>query len=88
MSRKRIYIERIPDFLASAYEKATRLVIDSYYSPVADEVVSHLDGRKNTQSVTQSVGKIQFYDLHAFEQKGGQNEVRRRKFLLPSPQCR
>jgi ubiquinone/menaquinone biosynthesis C-methylase UbiE len=42
MNRRKIYIERIPGFLASVYEKATRLVIDSYYSQVADEVVTHL----------------------------------------------
>ena len=35
-------IERIPGVLASAYEKATRLVIDSYYCPVADEIVGYL----------------------------------------------
>ena len=33
-------MERIPDPLASVYEKATRLVIESYYSQVAEEVVS------------------------------------------------
>ncbi len=37
-----IKIERIPGVLASAYEKATRLVIDSNYLPVADEVAAHL----------------------------------------------
>jgi ubiquinone/menaquinone biosynthesis C-methylase UbiE len=36
-------IERIPGVLASTYEKATRLVIDSYYCEVAKEVVAHLD---------------------------------------------
>ena len=36
-----IKIERIPGVLASAYEKATRLVIDSYYSRVAEEIVAH-----------------------------------------------
>ena len=35
-----IKIQRIPGVLASSYEKATRLVIDSYYSQVADEIVS------------------------------------------------
>jgi len=35
-------IERIPGVLASAYEKATRQVIDSYYCPVADEIVEYL----------------------------------------------
>jgi ubiquinone/menaquinone biosynthesis C-methylase UbiE len=33
-------IQRIPGVLASSYEKATRLVIDSYYSQVADEIAS------------------------------------------------
>jgi ubiquinone/menaquinone biosynthesis C-methylase UbiE len=37
-------IERIPGVLASAYEKATRLVIGTYYSKVAKEVVAHLEG--------------------------------------------
>jgi ubiquinone/menaquinone biosynthesis C-methylase UbiE len=36
-------IERIPGVLASTYEKATRLVIDTYYCGVAKEVVAHLD---------------------------------------------
>ncbi len=35
-----IKIERIPGVLATSYEKATRLVINSYYSEVADEIVS------------------------------------------------
>ncbi|UCH20637.1 MAG: class I SAM-dependent methyltransferase [Deltaproteobacteria bacterium] len=39
-------IEKIPCLLASSYEKATRMVIESYYSPVADEIVSHMpDGK-------------------------------------------
>ena len=40
--KKWIKIERIPGVLASAYEKATRLAIGSYYQPMADEVVSVL----------------------------------------------
>ena len=36
-----IKIERIPGVLASSYEKATRLAIDAYYSPVAEEIVSN-----------------------------------------------
>jgi len=32
--------ERIPGVLASSYEKASRLVIEGYYSQVADEIVS------------------------------------------------
>lgn len=35
-----IKIQRIPGVLASSYEKATRLVIEGYYSQVADEIVS------------------------------------------------
>ncbi len=33
-------IERIPGVLASSYEKATNLAIESYYHQVAEEVVS------------------------------------------------
>jgi len=40
--KKKIFVERIPGLFASIYEKGTRLVIDSYYGPVAEEVVSHL----------------------------------------------
>jgi ubiquinone/menaquinone biosynthesis C-methylase UbiE len=39
-----IKIERIPGVLASAYEKGTRMVIDSYYSHVAEEIAAHLPG--------------------------------------------
>lgn len=35
-----IKIQRIPGVLASSYEKATRLVIESYYSQVGDEITS------------------------------------------------
>ncbi len=42
--RQWIKIERIPGVLASAYEKGTRMVIDSYYSHVAEEIVAHLPG--------------------------------------------
>jgi hypothetical protein len=34
--------ERIPGVLASSYEKASRMVVDGYYSQVADEIVSHI----------------------------------------------
>ncbi len=34
--------ERIPGLLASSYEKASRMVIDGYYSQVADEIVSNI----------------------------------------------
>jgi len=40
--KRRVLIERIPAPLASLYEKATRLVIERYYSQVAEEVVSSL----------------------------------------------
>ena len=39
--KKWIKIERIPGVLATAYEKATRMVIDRYYRPLADEIVSN-----------------------------------------------
>jgi ubiquinone/menaquinone biosynthesis C-methylase UbiE len=39
---RRKVIERIPGPMASIYEKATRMVIDSYYSQVAEEIVSRL----------------------------------------------
>jgi len=38
-----IKIERIPGVLASAYVKATRMVIESYYRPVAAEVAAFLN---------------------------------------------
>jgi ubiquinone/menaquinone biosynthesis C-methylase UbiE len=40
--KKRTLIERIPGPFASLYEKATRMVIASYYGPVAEEVVASL----------------------------------------------
>lgn len=40
--RQWIRIERIPGVLASAYEKGTRMVIEGYYSQVAEEIVAHL----------------------------------------------
>lgn len=42
--RQWIKIERIPGVLATAYEKGTRMVIDSYYRLVAEEIVAHLPG--------------------------------------------
>ncbi len=42
LMKKRMTVERIPGFMASIYEKATRMVIESYYSQVAEEVVSRL----------------------------------------------
>ena len=42
--RQWIRIERIPSVLASSYEKATRMVIGSYYSQVAEEITAHLSG--------------------------------------------
>jgi ubiquinone/menaquinone biosynthesis C-methylase UbiE len=38
--KKWIKIERIPGVLASSYEKATKLAVESYYHQVAGEVVS------------------------------------------------
>lgn len=38
--KKWIKIERIPGVLASSYEKASKLAIESYYRQVAEEVVS------------------------------------------------
>ena len=34
--------ERIPGLLASSYEKASRMVIEGYYSQVADEITSNI----------------------------------------------
>ena len=42
--RQWIKIERIPGLLATAYEKGTRMAIDSYYSHVAEEIVARLPG--------------------------------------------
>lgn len=39
--KPRIQIERIPGPLATSYEKASRMVIDSYYRKVAVEIVAH-----------------------------------------------
>ena len=36
-------IERIPGVLASAYAKATRMAIESYYRQVAEEIAAHLE---------------------------------------------
>jgi ubiquinone/menaquinone biosynthesis C-methylase UbiE len=38
-----IKIERIPGVLASAYVKATAMVIESYYRPVAQEIAANLE---------------------------------------------
>jgi ubiquinone/menaquinone biosynthesis C-methylase UbiE len=38
-----IKIERIPSVLATAYAKATRMVIETYYRPVAGEIVANLN---------------------------------------------
>jgi ubiquinone/menaquinone biosynthesis C-methylase UbiE len=38
-----IKIERIPGVLASAYAKATRMAIESYYRKIAEEIVTHLE---------------------------------------------
>jgi ubiquinone/menaquinone biosynthesis C-methylase UbiE len=39
-----IHVERIPGLFASLYEKATRMAIETYYVPVAKEVVANLKG--------------------------------------------
>jgi ubiquinone/menaquinone biosynthesis C-methylase UbiE len=39
-----ILFERIPGLFAPLYEKATRLVVQSYYGPLAEEIVSFLKG--------------------------------------------
>lgn len=41
--KRKVFIERIPAPLASLYEKATRLVIESYYSQVAEEIVTSFE---------------------------------------------
>ena len=40
--KQKIIIERIPGPFASLYEKATQMVITSYYGPVAEEIVTSL----------------------------------------------
>jgi len=40
--KQRTIIERIPGPFASLYEKATRMVIESYYGQVAEEIVASL----------------------------------------------
>ncbi len=40
--KKRTIVERIPGPFASLYEKATRMVIASYYGQVAEEIVANL----------------------------------------------
>ena len=40
--KRRIIMERIPGPMASIYEKATKMVIGSYYSQVAQEIASSL----------------------------------------------
>lgn len=37
--KHRVIVERIPSPFVSIYEKATRMVIESYYAPLAEEVV-------------------------------------------------
>lgn len=41
--KKWIRIERIPRLLATVYEKAARMVIESYYGRIAEEVVRQLE---------------------------------------------
>ena len=40
--KRRTFVERIPGPFASLYEKATRMVISSYYGPLAEEIVASL----------------------------------------------
>ena len=40
---KTLRIERIPAVLATSYEKATRLAIESYYQQVAEEIVADFE---------------------------------------------
>ena len=40
----KIYVERIPGPFITLYEKAARMAIDTYYVPVAEEVVASLKG--------------------------------------------
>ena len=42
MRMSRRIIEGIPGSMASIYEKATRMVIESYYSKVAEEIMLRL----------------------------------------------
>jgi ubiquinone/menaquinone biosynthesis C-methylase UbiE len=42
MVRPRVLIQRIPVLFASLYEKASRMVLESYYRQIAEEVVAHL----------------------------------------------
>lgn len=40
----KILVERIPGAFASLYEKAARMAIETYYAPVANEVIASLEG--------------------------------------------
>lgn len=40
--KRGVILQRIPWLFASIYEKATRMVIKSYYNPLAAQIVSHL----------------------------------------------
>ena len=44
--KQRLLPEQIPGIMASIYEKAARMVIDSYYSQVAEEVLARLNSGK------------------------------------------
>ena len=43
--KRKILVERIPGPFVTLYEKATRMAIDTYYAPVAKEVLANLEGR-------------------------------------------
>ena len=41
-TKRKILVERIPGLFVTLYEKAARMAIDTYYVPVANEVVANL----------------------------------------------
>jgi hypothetical protein len=45
--KKRIIGTKMPALLASIYDKAARMVIDSYYIPTAEEVIAVLVSNKD-----------------------------------------
>jgi len=40
--RKKIIGKRMPGSLASVYDKAAKMVIDTYYAPIAEEIITKL----------------------------------------------
>ncbi|NWF52937.1 MAG: class I SAM-dependent methyltransferase [Nitrospirae bacterium] len=51
--KKKIIGRRMPGFLASIYEKAARMVINSYYVPIAEEVIAELSQIRNIDHETE-----------------------------------